>query len=149
GASRFRRSARPARSTFPSLFPGWTRSGRADDASRPPGSRSRPRSNGRAADDRSISGIRMGTASSSSRGEAGGSDAEVAANASLRSHVLCTVDGWWITPFGGSPVREEVPLFGAVTTMLGYARKPKAKFILRHPIKAVRIMKFRHDVKEA
>lgn len=46
-------------------------------------------------------------------------------------------------------MREEVPLFGAVTTMLGYARKPKAKFILRHPIKAVRIMKFRHDVKEA
>ncbi len=39
-------------------------------------------------------------------------------------------------------------MFGAVVNAVGYARKPKATFVLRHPVRAVRIMKFRHDVKE-
>ncbi len=39
-------------------------------------------------------------------------------------------------------------MFGAMATMVGYARKPKATFILKHPVKAVRILKFRHDVRE-
>ncbi|HEX7119754.1 MAG TPA: hypothetical protein VF212_13265 [Longimicrobiales bacterium] len=39
-------------------------------------------------------------------------------------------------------------MFGAVVNAIGYARKPKATFVLKHPVKAVKILKFRHDVKE-
>lgn len=40
-------------------------------------------------------------------------------------------------------------MLGAVATMVGYARKPKPTFFLRHPVRAVRIMRFRHGVREA
>lgn len=40
-------------------------------------------------------------------------------------------------------------MFGAVVNAVGYARKPKATFVLKHPVRAVRIMRFRRDVKEA
>ncbi len=39
-------------------------------------------------------------------------------------------------------------MFGAMATVVGYARKPKATYYLRHPVKAVRIQRFRNDVKE-
>ena len=40
-------------------------------------------------------------------------------------------------------------VFGAVVNAVGYARKPKATFVMRHPVRAVRIMKFRRGVKHA
>ncbi|HEX6938285.1 MAG TPA: hypothetical protein VF158_02655 [Longimicrobiales bacterium] len=40
-------------------------------------------------------------------------------------------------------------MFGAVVNAIGYARKPRAGFIVKHPLRAVRILRFRHGVKEA
>jgi len=38
-------------------------------------------------------------------------------------------------------------VFGAVVSAIGYAGKPKATFILRHPVRSFKIMKFRRGVK--
>jgi hypothetical protein len=40
-------------------------------------------------------------------------------------------------------------MFGAITNLVSYARKPRAALFLRHPVKAIRIARFRHDLKEA
>lgn len=40
-------------------------------------------------------------------------------------------------------------MLGAIATVVAYTRKPKPTYVLRHPVQAVRIMKFRHDVREA
>ncbi|HEX7051635.1 MAG TPA: hypothetical protein VF188_15630 [Longimicrobiales bacterium] len=39
-------------------------------------------------------------------------------------------------------------MIGAIATLVGYTRKPKATFFLKHPVKAIRIKKFQHDVKD-
>jgi hypothetical protein len=40
-------------------------------------------------------------------------------------------------------------MFGGVKRLARYSRRPKTTFFLRHPVKAIRIAKMRHDVKEA
>lgn len=40
-------------------------------------------------------------------------------------------------------------MFGAVVNAVGYARKPKATFVMRHPVRTFRIMKFRREMKHA
>lgn len=39
-------------------------------------------------------------------------------------------------------------MFGAVTQLVAYVQRPKATHYLMHPIKSIRIAKFRHDLKE-
>lgn len=40
-------------------------------------------------------------------------------------------------------------MFGAVVNAVGYARKPKATFFMIHPVRALKTMKFRREVKHA
>lgn len=37
---------------------------------------------------------------------------------------------------------------GAISTLAGYATKPKASFALRHPVRAIRVRRFRNNLKE-
>lgn len=39
-------------------------------------------------------------------------------------------------------------MFAAITNMAGYATAPKASLYMKHPIKAMRIRRFRKNVKE-
>jgi hypothetical protein len=40
-------------------------------------------------------------------------------------------------------------MFSGVKTLVRYTKKPKTTFFLRHPLKAIRVARVRHDVKEA
>lgn len=39
-------------------------------------------------------------------------------------------------------------MFGAVVNAVGYVRKPGAAFVVKHPVRAVRIMRFRRNVRD-
>jgi hypothetical protein len=40
-------------------------------------------------------------------------------------------------------------MFSGVKTLVRYSRKPRTTFFLRHPVKAIRIARVRHDLKQA
>jgi hypothetical protein len=40
-------------------------------------------------------------------------------------------------------------MFSGVKTLVRYTKKPRTTFFLKHPIKAIRVARMRHDLKEA
>lgn len=40
-------------------------------------------------------------------------------------------------------------MFSGVKSLVRYTKRPKTTFFLRHPVKAIRVARVRHDLKEA
>jgi hypothetical protein len=40
-------------------------------------------------------------------------------------------------------------MLSGVKTLVRYSKRPKTTFFLRHPVKAIRVARVRHDLKEA